>query len=90
MEHVGHAPEGGVSKRSALAYVVLLKSLKSRGKELSQHRALQKVPGSACTSVFKKGAGIKNTLQVQHGQICAVEETVGFLNPWTGAAALAA
>lgn len=70
--------------------MILLKSLKSRGKELSQHRALQKAPGSACTSAFKKDAGIKNTLQVQRGQISAVEETVSFLHPWTGAAALAA
>lgn len=50
----------------------------SSGKELSQHGALQKALGTACTSVFKEDAGIKNTLQVQHGQISVVEETVDF------------
>lgn len=49
--------------------MILLKSPEPRGKELSQHRALQKSPGSACTSVLKKDAGIKTTLQVQCGQM---------------------
>lgn len=55
-----------------------MKSTGSRGKELSQHGALQTAPGAACTSVFKKDAGIKNTLQVQRGQIGVVEETIDF------------
>lgn len=58
--------------------MILLKLLEARGKELNQHRAVLKAPGSACTSVFKKDGGVKNTLQVQHSQISMVEETIGF------------